>query len=91
MLDFDPRAQLDFYRWVAAGGVVVHAVPPVPTGRTSDLEERTPHTPIDLREHSLVVAAEPPGVRAIVSIDRDFEICRIGGRSSFEVLYPTTK
>ena len=91
MLDFDPRAQLDFYRWVAAGGVVVHEVPQEALGRIIDLVEEYGDRPMDLADATLVVAAEPPGVRAIVSIDRACEISRIGGRSSFDVRYPTTK
>lgn len=91
MLDFDPRAQLDFYRWVAAGGVVVHEVAQDALGRIIDLVECCGDRPTDLADATLVVAAESLGIREIVSIDRDFEIYRIGGRSSFENLYPTTQ
>ena len=88
MLDFDARAQLDFYRWVAAGGVVVHEVPQAALGRVIDLVEKYGDLPMDLADATLVVAAEVLGVREIVSIDRDFEVYRIGGRASFENLYP---
>jgi len=88
MLDVDARAQLDSCRWVAAGGVVVHEVPQAALGRVIDLVEKYGDLPMDLADATLVVAAEVLGVREIVSIDRDFEVYRIGGRASFENLYP---
>ena len=77
--------------WLTPGGVVVHEVPPEALGRIIDLVECCGDRPMDLADATLVVAAESLGIREIVSIDRDFEIYRIGGRSSFENLYPTTK
>ncbi len=40
MLDFDVRAQLDFYGWVAAGGVLVHDLPTAALERIMDLVEK---------------------------------------------------
>lgn len=77
--------------WLTPGGVVVHEVPQEALGRIIDLVEKYGDRPMDLTDATLVVAAESLGIREIVSIDRDFEIYRIGGRSSFENLYPTTK
>ena len=89
MLDFEPRAQLDFYRWVAAGGVVLHEVPQEAIGRIIELVEKYGDRPMDLADATLVVAAEALGIQEIVSIDRDFEIYRIAGRERFVNLYPT--
>lgn len=89
MLDFEPRAQLDFYRWVAAGGVVVHEVPQEAIGRIIELVEKYGDRPMDLADATLVVAAEALGIQEIVSLDRDFEIYRIAGRERFVNLYPT--
>jgi len=50
MLDFDARAQLDFYRWVAAGGVVVHEVPQEALGRIIELVEKYGDRPMDLAD-----------------------------------------
>jgi len=91
MLDFDARAQLDFYRWVAAGGVVVHEVPQEALGRIIELVEKYGDRPMDLADATLVVAAEALGTAEIVSIDRDFEIYRIAGRARFQNLYVTSE
>jgi predicted nucleic acid-binding protein len=87
MLDFEPRAQLDFYRWVAAGGVVVHEVPQAALGRIIELVEKYGDRPMDLADATLVSAAEVLGIREIISIDRDFDIYRIGGHGRFQNLH----
>ena len=89
MLDFEPRAQLDFYRWVAAGGVVVHEISQEALGRIIELVEKYGDRPMDLADATLVVAAEALGIQEIVSLDRDFEIYRTAGRDRFANLYPT--
>ncbi|MFO7590049.1 MAG: PIN domain-containing protein [Acidimicrobiia bacterium] len=90
MLDFDARAQLDFFRWVAAGGVVVHEIPQEALGRIIELVEKYGDRPMDLADATLVVAAEALGIHEIVSIDRDFEIYRIAGRVPFVNLYTSS-
>ena len=91
MLDFDARAQLDFYRWVAAGGVVVHEVPQEALGRIIELVEKYGDRPMDLADATLVVAAEALGTAEIVSLDRDIEIYRIAGRARFQNPYVTSE
>jgi uncharacterized protein len=83
MLDFDAQAQLDFYRWVAAGGVVVHEVPQAALGRIIELVEKYGDRPMDLADATLVVAAEALDIEEIISVDRDFDIYRIAGRGHF--------
>jgi uncharacterized protein len=87
LLGFDARAQLDFFRWVAAGGVVVHEVSQEALGRIIELVEKYGDRPMDLADATLVVAAEALGIQEIVSIDRDFEFYRIAGRARFVNLY----
>ena len=91
MLDFEPRAQLDFYRWVASGGVVVHEVPQEALRRIIELVEKYGDRPMDLADATLVVAAETLGIQEIVSIDRDFEVYRIAGHARFQNLYLTSE
>jgi uncharacterized protein len=90
MLDFDARAQLDFYRWLAAGGVVVHETPQEALSRIIELVVTYGDRPMDLADATLVVAAEALGVTEVISIDRDFEIYRIAGRTRFDNLYVTS-
>jgi predicted nucleic acid-binding protein len=87
MLDFHARAQRDLYRWVAAGGVAVHDVPQDALEWIIELVEKYGDRPMDLADATLVVAAETLGIREIVSIDRDFDIDPIDGRTGFEYLY----
>ncbi len=91
MLDFDARAQLDFFRWVAAGGVIVHEIPQEALGRIIELVEKYDDRPMDLADTTLVVAAEALGIKEIVSIDRDFDIYRIAGSGPFVNLYRTSE
>ena len=91
MLDFEPRAQLDFYRWVAGGVVVVHEVPQEALGRVIELVEKYGDRPMDLADATLVVAAESLGIQEIVSIDRDVESYRIAGHARFQNLCVTSK
>jgi uncharacterized protein len=90
MLDFDPRAQLDFYRWMAAGGVLLHEVPHNALGRIIELVEKYADRPMDLADATLVVAAEALGIEEIVSLDRDFDIYRFGSRGRFVNLIATS-
>lgn len=87
MLDFDVRAQLDFYRWVAAGGVLVHDLPVAVLERIMDLVEKYRDRPMDLADATLVVVAETLGITEIISIDRDFDIYQTSGRAWFVNLY----
>jgi len=90
MLDFDVRVQRDFYRCVAAGGVAMHDVPQDAPERIIELVEQDGDRPMDLADATLVVAAETLGIREVVSIDRDFDIDRIDGRTGFENLYSSS-
>jgi len=55
-----------FYRWVAAGGVVVHEVPQEVLGRIIELVEKVGDRPMDLADATLVAAAEALGTKGIV-------------------------
>jgi uncharacterized protein len=90
LLDFDPRAQLDFYRWVAAGGVLLYEVPKDALGRIIELVEKYADRPMDLADATLVVAAEALSLEEIVSLDRDFDIYRFGSHGRFVNLVATS-
>ena len=77
------RAQLDFYRWVAAGGVLVHELPNAVLERIMDLVEKYRDRPMDLADAMLVVVAETLGITEFISIDRDFDIYRTSERAWF--------
>jgi predicted nucleic acid-binding protein len=43
-------------------------------------------TPMDFADATLVRLAEREGLTTILTVDRDFEVYRIGGRKAFRVL-----
>lgn len=90
MLDFDVRAQLDFYRWVAGGGVLVQELPVAVLERIMDLVEKYRDRPMDLADATLVVVAETLGIMEIISIDRDFDVYRTSDRAWFVNLYTSS-
>jgi predicted nucleic acid-binding protein len=87
LLDFDVRAQVDFYGWVADGGVLVHDLPVAALERIMDLVAKYRDRPMDLADATLVVAAEALGITEIISIDHDFDIYRTADRAWFVDLY----
>jgi predicted nucleic acid-binding protein len=44
------------------------------------------HRPMDFADATLVRLAEREGLTTILTVDRDFEVYRIGGRKAFRVL-----
>ncbi|MFN2323268.1 MAG: type II toxin-antitoxin system VapC family toxin [Trueperaceae bacterium] len=87
LLDFDVRAQIDFYGWIATGGVLVHDLPIAALERIEDLVEEYRDRPMDFADATLVVVAEMLGVTEIISIDQDFDIYRTSDRAWFVNLY----
>jgi predicted nucleic acid-binding protein len=54
--------------------------------RMPALMERYRDVPMDLADASLVAIAESRGLRRIFTLDSDFQIYRLRGRSAFEVV-----
>ena len=87
LLDFDDRAQLDFYGWVVDGGVLVHDLSVATLERIMNLVEKHRDRPMDLADATLVVVAETLGITEIISIDHDFDVYRTSERAWFVNLY----
>lgn len=56
------------------------------TARIAKLMERYADRPMDLADATLVALAEERNLRRIFTLDADFEIYRLHGRRSFELL-----
>ena len=54
--------------------------------RAATLMEQYQDTPMDFADASLVVLAELTGIRRILTLDRDFFVYQLPGKSSFEVM-----
>ena len=87
MLDFDVRAQLDFLRWVSAGGVILYEIDGAAIERIIELTRKYHDRPIDLAYASLVIAAERLKLYEVISIDRDFDIYRTAERKRIRNVY----
>jgi uncharacterized protein len=62
---------------------------PIEDGDLPDLERlmlKYADRPMDFADATLVQLAEREGLTTILTVDRDFEVYRIGGRKAFRVL-----
>ena len=62
---------------------------PIEDGDLPELERlmlKYADTPMDFADATLVRLAEREGLTTILTVDRDFEVYRIGGRKAFRVL-----
>jgi uncharacterized protein len=62
---------------------------PIQDGDLPDLERlmlKYADRPMDFADATLVRLAEREGLTTILTVDRDFEVYRIGGRKAFRVL-----
>jgi predicted nucleic acid-binding protein len=80
MLDFSVNVQIDFLSWVMNKGVIMHETLPEDIARIIELTHKYEDLPMDFADATLVVAAEKAGIRAIISIDSDFDVYRLPGK-----------
>ncbi|MDR1971033.1 MAG: PIN domain-containing protein [Treponema sp.] len=88
MLDFSVEAQIDFLSWVMSGGLRLEPVERDDLGRIIELTRKYHDLPIDFADATLVLAAEKTGIRAVISIDSDFDIYRLTGKVRINNIFP---
>ncbi len=76
LLKFNPKAQIDFLRWIQAGGVVVLEFNLHFTQRLVELAMKYQDLPMDFADGSLIVLAEFHNVNNIVTVESDFYVRR---------------
>lgn len=86
LLDFNKNAQLDFIEWVYRGGVEIANIINPDFERIKKLTEKYSDLPMDFADSCLVLLAEKMGINTIVTIDRDFSIYRIKGKTAFKTI-----
>lgn len=74
------------WKLVHAGGVQFHHPSQDEQIRMADLMEQYQDTPMDLADATLVSAAETLGLKRIFTLDSDFHVYRIHGKTPFEVI-----
>jgi predicted nucleic acid-binding protein len=88
MLNFDIRAQSDFFNWILNKGVILRDIGPADISRVIGLIKRYADLPMDFADATLVIAAEKTGIKSIISIDADFDIYRLPGKEWIKNLFP---
>jgi len=69
MLDFNQRAQQDFYKWVIYKGVILSDINQHDMPRLLELTEKYADLPMDFADATLVITAEKTGIREIISLE----------------------
>jgi len=87
MLDFNIKAQHDFYEWVMYKGVIISDINQNDMYRIVALTEKYADVPMDFADATLVVTAEKTGIREIISLDKDFDIYRLPGKEQICNVY----
>jgi predicted nucleic acid-binding protein len=78
LLDFDLRNQWMFLDWLTAGGALVRDIPLEGIAACRARMEKYRDRPMDFADATLVWLAERESITAILSIDSDFSIYKIG-------------
>ena len=86
LLDFNRNAQIDFLEWIHRGAVEIHNIENSDFKRLKELTEKYRDLPMDFADSCLVYLAEKLNLNTIATIDRDFTIYRIQGRSKFKIV-----
>jgi len=87
MLDFNTAVQRDFYEWVMYKGVIISDINQNDLLRLIELTDKYSEMPMDFADATLVITAEKTGIRQIISIDKDFDIYRLGGKDQIKNIY----
>jgi predicted nucleic acid-binding protein len=87
MLDFNCKAQQDFYEWAMLKGVFLSDINQNDLPRIVSLTKKYSDLPMDFADASLVVAAEKTGIRKIISLDKDFDVYRLPGKEKINNIF----
>ena len=91
MLDFDVRAQYNFFEWAMHKGVIISDINQHDIPRIAELIKKYADLPMDFADATLVVTAEKTGIKKIISLDKDFEIYRLPGKEKIKNVYYSSK
>ena len=89
LLDFSINAQLDFFQWILNEGIILEDVTVSEIARIIELTKKYSDRPMDFADATLVIVAERTGIRKIISIDADFDVYRLPGRTLIENVFRT--
>jgi len=87
MLDFNYKAQRDFYEWAMFKGVIISDINQHDLPRIAELTQKYADLPMDFADATLIITAEKTGIREIISLDKDFDIYRLPGKEKIRNVY----
>jgi predicted nucleic acid-binding protein len=87
LLDFNLKAQIDFLRWIERGAVEVAELVREDLEGIVEMMERYMNVPMDLADATLLYVAQKEAIGRIITIDRDFDIYRMGKNEVMENIF----
>ncbi len=81
-----PAGRQALWRLVSTGRLAISDLPMAALERSAVLMDKYADLPMDLADATLVALAEQAGQRRIFTLDRDFTIYRLHGRTRFEII-----
>jgi len=87
MLDFSIEVQIMFFEWVMSEGVIIEEIKQKDIARIIELTKKYSDRPMDFADATLVVASEKTGIKKIISIDSDFDIYRLPGKTKIDNIF----
>ena len=87
MLDFNMKVQIDLLEWIMKEGVLLQEITLKDISRIIELTRKYCDRPMDFADATLVIAAEKTGIKKIISIDSDFDICRLPRKVKIENVF----
>jgi predicted nucleic acid-binding protein len=87
MLNFNIRAQIDFFEWVLCRGLLLEEIRQEDIPRIIGWTKKYRDVPMDFADATLMVAAEKRSIFSIISLDSDFGIYRLPGKVMLENIF----
>ncbi|MBI2505318.1 MAG: PIN domain-containing protein [Candidatus Latescibacteria bacterium] len=87
LLDFNVAAQVDFIRWVSEGALTLVELDRKDLLRIAELAQKYADLPMDFADASLVAIGERLEIRQIATIDTDFHLYRMQGKTAFRNIF----
>jgi len=85
MLDFNKNAQMDFLEWIIRGAVQIIDIGVDDLDRIKVLLKKYQDLPMDFADACLVYIGEKFSISEVATIDRDFSVYRLHGRTPFRM------
>ncbi|MFP3089733.1 PIN domain-containing protein [Treponema sp. TIM-1] len=87
MLNFNVQVQIDFFEWVLRRGVLLEEIRPEDMSRIIGWTKKYRDVPMDFADATLMLTAEKKKIFSIISLDSDFDIYRLPGKTMLENIF----